>query len=70
MAKRAEVEAVKNAMADETFVSLVDDLRDAVCRADCERSLQHQQGLTIPDGPSVEECERRLAARLAELSSL
>ncbi len=70
MAKRVEIEAVKDAMADETFVSLVDDLRDAVCRADCKRYLQHQQGLTIPDGPSVEECERRLSTRLAELRNL
>ena len=66
MANRAEVEAINDAGADETFVGLVDDLRLAVCRADCDRSLQHQQRLTIPDGPSVEACERRLGARLAE----
>ena len=70
MAKRAEIEAVKDAMADETFVSLVDDLRDAVCRADTDPSLKHQQGPAIPGGPSVEEFERRLGARLAELRNL
>ncbi len=71
MATRAKVEAIKDAMADETFASLVDDLRLAMCRADTDPSLQHQAKLAIPDnGPSVEECERRLASRLAELSSL
>ncbi len=71
MAIRAEVEAVNDAMADETFAALVDDLRLAVCRADTDPSLQHQQPLAIPeDGPSIEECKRRLAVRLAELSDL
>ena len=60
MVTRAEVEAAGDAMADETFAALVDDLRLAVCRADTDPSLQHQRTLTIPNGPSVEECERRL----------
>ena len=68
MATRGKVEAIKDAMADETFAVLVDDLRLAVCRADTDPSLQHQ--LTIPDGPSIEECQRRLGTRLAELSGL
>ena len=67
MATRAEVEAVNDAMADKTFAALVDDLRNAVCRADSDQSLQHQRRLTIPDnGPSVEECEQRLEKRLAK----
>ena len=70
MMTRAKVEEIKSAMADETFAALVDDLRDAVCRADTDPSLQHQRRLTIPDGPSIEECDRRIDARLAELRNL
>ena len=71
MATRAETEAVNDAMADETFRTLVDDLRLAMCRADTDPSLQHQAELAIPeDGPSIEECKRRLAVRLAELRNL
>ena len=71
MMTRAKVEEINSAMADEKFRALVDDLRLAICRADTDFSLPHQAALAIPeDGPSVEECKRRLAARLAELSSL
>ena len=69
MMTRAKVEAINSAMADETFAALVDDLQLAVCRADTDPSLPHQANLSIPpDGPSIEQCERRLWARLAELS--
>ena len=71
MATRAKVEAVNNAMGDEKFRALVDDLRRAICRADTDPSLQHQARLAISeDGPSIEECKRRLAVRLAELRNL
>jgi len=71
MATRAKVEAVNDAMGDEKFRALVDDLRRAICRADTDPSLQHQARLAISeDGPSIEECKRRLAVRLAELRNL
>ena len=71
MMTRAKVEEINSAMADETFAGLVDDLRRAICRADTDPSLQHQARLAISeDGPSIEECKRRLAVRLAELRNL
>jgi len=71
MATRAKVEAVNDAMADEKFRALVDDLRHAMCLADTDPSLPHQAALAIPrDVPSIEECKRRLAVRLAELRNL
>ena len=71
MMTRAQTEAVNDAMADETFRTLVDDLQLAICRADTDPSLKHQAALEISEnGPSIEDCERRLASRLAELSSL
>jgi len=68
MATRAKVGAVNDAMGDEKFRAL---LRRAICRADTDPSLQHQARLAISeDGPSIEECKRRLAVRLAELRNL
>ena len=68
MMPRAKVEELNSAMADETYAALVRELCQAVCRADTDPSLQHQARLAIPeDGLSVEECERRIDARLAEL---
>ncbi len=71
MMTRAKVEELNSAMADETYAALVDDLQLAICRVDTDPSLKHQAAVAIPeDGPSIEECERRLGKRLAELSSL
>ncbi len=71
MMTRAKVEEINSAMADETYAALVRDLCLATCRSDTDQSLKHQAVLEIPkDGPSIEECERRLGKRLAELSSL
>ena len=61
MMTRAKVEEFNSAMADETYAALVRELCQATCRRDTDPSLQHQAKLAIPDnGPSVEECERRL----------
>ena len=62
--RRALVEAVNRALGDAEFMALVNDLQNAVCRADSDPSLPCQRGLAIPDGPSIEECERRLATWL------
>jgi len=71
MMTRAKVEEINSAMADETYRALARELCRATCRADTDPSLQHQAALEIPeDGPSVEECKRRLAVRLAELRNL
>ncbi len=48
MMTRSKVEEINSAMADETFATLVDDLRLAMCRADTDPSLQHQAKLAIP----------------------
>ena len=69
---RAYIEEINLAgRTDEKFRALVDDLRHAMCLADTDPSLPHQAALAIPrDVPSIEECKRRLAVRLAELRNL
>ena len=58
---RAIVEAMNRAVDDPDYVAIVDDLRMAACRADTDRTLPRQAALAIPtDGPSAEDCERRL----------
>ena len=57
-------------VAIDKITAIVDDLRNAACREDTDPTLPHQRGLGIRDGPSNEECMRRLVRRLDELEAI